>query len=177
MGNFFHGATITIRTKAFQAIGGMDISLVRAQDYDAWIRLLLEGFRPAALDVWVALHRLHGGLRGTASVPVPASSVVQRTFVDEQSIFRKLYPCLGLQVLVPELHYSDDQALKLEALLLRAVAMAKRGLVQEASHDLREVAHLVRQDAYLTSRSSRLLSHLESLLNTWLNSANSGNPA
>ena len=170
LGNVFHGATITLKTDALRTIGGMDSSLVRAQDYDAWLRLLLEGFRPAPLDVWVALHRIHRGPRGTAAVPLAADMVMQRTLIDEQRIFRKLWPRLALDRLVPRLSQLEHPALRVEALLIRTLAMAMRGLVEEAKKDLTEAASTLWSIGGLPTQHIRLLQQVKRALEPWTGS-------
>ncbi|WP_324670185.1 glycosyltransferase [Geochorda subterranea] len=164
MGNVFHGATVTLKTSALRRIGGMDSALVRAQDYDAWLRLIMSGHQVAPLNVWVAMQRLHPGLRGTAAVPVPYREVLQRTSMDERGIFRKLYPALKLEVLVPDLQRLRHPSVEAEALLLRALAMARRGLLDEVDMDLDAVLKAIARGASLTPRQLRILDELRKTL-------------
>lgn len=143
MGNRFHAATILLRTRALLDIGGMDTSLVRAQDYDTWLRLLLRGAQVGALDVPVALQRIHSRVRGTAETPVPYADVVRRTMVDERRIFQKLYPELSLSRLVPDLQRMEHPAVEVEARFTRALIMAKRCLLEEVEEDLKALRELV----------------------------------
>lgn len=143
LGNRFHAASILLRTKAMIEIGGMDPDLVRAQDYDAWLRLLISGHRVAALDVPVALQRIHRGMRGTDAVRIPYSQVTQKTLEYERNIFRKLYPRLELHKLVPDLERLEHPAVEVEALLLRAIIMARRGLLDLVERDLDAISRKV----------------------------------
>lgn len=134
-GCFIHGPTVVFRKSCLEQLGGWDEELVRAQDYDFWLRLAnLNSIE--YIPVPTVRYRVHAGSRGSAADPVSYDQLVSKTAEYEQIIFRKLYQSIPINEMYRETFESDNVTLMLEAFIDRAVILAARGLLQEAKQDL-----------------------------------------
>lgn len=130
----FQGGML-VRTKCYDAVGSFDETLIRAQDYDMLLRLARR-FRGVELSDVLFRQRMHSGLRGSASSPVPRRNQyrIQRRY--EQMIFRRLYAEYGLH----EFGRSGCQTSEMgraDLLIERATVMGRKGLWDLAEEDIR----------------------------------------
>ncbi|WP_068783797.1 glycosyltransferase [Paenibacillus phocaensis] len=134
-GCFVHGPTVIFRKSCLDQLGGWDPQLVRAQDYDFWLRMALV-FEMEYLPVPTVRYRVHTGHRGSANEPVTFNELVSKTAKYEQVIFKKLYQNVPINEMYKEIFQSDNVTLMLEAFIERALVYAARGLLEEAKQDL-----------------------------------------
>ncbi len=167
LGCRFHGPSVVMRKKYFEAVGGMDEELIRAQDYDLWIRLLTRYPVAIAINIPTVYFRIHSGARGKAGARIKVDDLGKKTLEYEKGIFKKLYTQIPLKRLFPEIDsYTEHPAVVFECLLKRAYAMAYRGLYQETKADLFDTMKYL-GDIAVTEQSSQLLNELIKAVGQW----------
>lgn len=133
--NYFHPPTIFARTSSLRALRGFDATFIRSQDYDLALRLAY-GYRGAAVRHVTLLFREHEGVRGTLGNPIAAAGRHPAWRKFDQIIFRRLHAELPLEAYASV----SGEAGRREALLRRATAMARNGLIEEAVADFARLA-------------------------------------
>lgn len=136
--NFVHGPTVLFKKKCLDQLKGWDPELVRAQDYDFWLRLA-KNYTTAYLSVPTVRYRLHDKLRGSSEVPVQYNQIRQTSMKYEQMIFKKIYRTVPINEIYSEAFESNNVTRMLEALIERAVVFARRGLIDEPKLDIKIV--------------------------------------
>ncbi|WP_145039261.1 glycosyltransferase [Paenibacillus sp. Y412MC10] len=134
-GCFIHGPTVLFKRECVEQIGGWDETLIRAQDYDFWLRIARH-YEMEYLPVPTVKYRLHTGSRGSADKPVAYTDVVSATNDYEQLIFKKLYGTIAINEIYPDAFASVDVVQMLEAFLDRAVVYARKNLLHEVKLDI-----------------------------------------
>ncbi len=162
-----HGPSVVMRKKCFEDIGGMDERLIRAQDYDLWIRLLAKYPEAIAINIATIYYRTHYELRGKEKERFGVEKLRQKTLEYEKIIFKKVYNEIPLTRLFPEIEkYSDHPSVIFECLLQRAYSMACRGLYRETKCDLFEALDNM-QNIVATDRTSKFLNELIKVVGQW----------
>jgi len=136
--NFIHGPTVLFKAKCLDELQGWDEDLVRAQDYDFWLRLAKK-FEIAFLPIPTVRYRVHSKLRGSSEAPVHYDHMNEATLKYEQLIFKKIYRTVPVHEMYPKAFDSNNITLMLEALIERAVVFAKRHLIDELKLDIKIV--------------------------------------
>ncbi|MBU5670961.1 glycosyltransferase [Paenibacillus brevis] len=134
-GCFVHGPTVLFRRGCLEKLEGWDNELVRAQDYDFWLRMA-RSYRMDYLPVPTVRYRIHSGERGSAENRVSFNEIYSKTLNYERLIFRKLYYSIPIQEIYKENFENENITLMLEAFIERALVYSARGLLQEAKQDL-----------------------------------------
>lgn len=138
VGNVFFGGTGLISRAALDKVGLYDTRLIRAQDYDMWMRLLAR-FEAVSVDYLGQIYFFHQGQRGSADDRFSASNILNKTREYEKIIFRKLYNEIPLEAVFPDIEKYGSPIVRIEALLRRAQSLNMRGLEDLAKRDI-EVA-------------------------------------
>ena len=137
-GCLFHGGSVIVKKECYLKVGKWDERLIRAQDYDMWIRLsrICNIHR---INIPTVTYRQHKKVRGSKNKPIPFEKVAATTREYEKIIMRKVYKNIPLEEIFPELSKTTvNEGLKVSALIERAFAMAKRDLFDYALKDLKE---------------------------------------
>ncbi|MBR2566709.1 MAG: glycosyltransferase family 2 protein, partial [Paenibacillus sp.] len=134
-GCFIHGPTAVFKRDCLNEVIGWDEELIRAQDFDFWLRIA-KHYEMEYLPVPTVKYRLHEGARGSANNPVAYNEIVSATNEYEKIIFSKLYRTVQINEIYPEEFASDEVTPMLEAFLDRAVVFAKKGLLNEVKLDI-----------------------------------------
>lgn len=140
LGCFFHGLTVIAKKEYFDQAGPWDERLIRAQDYDMWIRMA----KICKIDILpfpTVMYRMHDGLRGEKDNRFSYTEIPKKTLEYERIIFKKLYQRLKLDDIFPEAKQNTNK--QIEAYITRAYAMAKRGLYSECIKDVNAAYSLV----------------------------------
>ncbi|AGB19836.1 glycosyltransferase [Thermoanaerobacterium thermosaccharolyticum] len=141
-GCLFHGGSVIVRKKCYSEVGMWDERLIRAQDYDMWIRMIRR-FNIYRISIPTVTYRQHKKLRGSKSNPVPYEKIAIATKEYEKIIMDKIYNNIPLDEIFPEIKENpDNEGLKVSALIERAYAMAKRELFEYTLSDLKEAFDL-----------------------------------
>lgn len=131
----WHVATL-IRRHCYEALGGLDQDLNRAEDYDFLLRLT-QRFRGVCITQKIFMYRQHEGDRGDES---NRHSEADRDLVHlqfDQIIFQKLRKEIALNAYIgkpAKASLTDPE--KFEALLNRAVSMGRHGLWDDFMKDI-----------------------------------------
>ncbi|PYY29581.1 glycosyltransferase [Paenibacillus illinoisensis] len=134
-GCFIHGPTAVFKRECLNEVVGWDEELIRAQDFDFWLRIA-KHYEMEYLPVPTVKYRLHTGSRGSADNPVAYNEIVSATNDYEKLIYSKLYRTVQINEIYPMEFSSDEVAPMLEAFLDRAVIFAKKGLLNEVNLDV-----------------------------------------
>lgn len=134
-GCFVHGPTVLFKKDCLEKLEGWDTELVRAQDYDFWLRMA-RYYEMEYFPVPTVRYRVHSGDRGSADNPVSYNEMYSKTINYEQLIFRKLYCSIPIQEMYKGNFESENITLMLEAFIERATVYSARGLLLEAKQDL-----------------------------------------
>lgn len=141
-GCLFHGTSVIVKSKCYSKVGKWDERLIRAQDYDMWIRLS-RYFKNSSILIPTVTYRQHKKVRGSKEKPIPIEEVVSATKEYEKIIMDKVYNDIPLEEIFPEIKkHPENTGLKVSALIERAYAMAKRDLFDYALKDLKEAFDL-----------------------------------
>ena len=162
-GNFISGVSVVVRKRCYDRVGCYDERLIRAQDYDMWIRLARAGFRAGVIGRPLVRVRKHDGLRGSESDRFDTSVLIEKHLDYHRTIMQKVYWEVPLDVISPEMADApDDPRRILRALLKRTWIVANRMLVEETIRDLRIVRdHLSRhKELRLDDRQNAFLAAL-----------------
>ncbi|MBO8161963.1 MAG: glycosyltransferase [Thermosipho sp. (in: Bacteria)] len=145
-GCIFHGGTVIVRKECFDRVGPWDESLIRAQDYDIWIRIARK-YNVKALSLPTILFRLHDGLRGYHKDRFLYTEIPKKTLKYEKIIFKKLYNNIPLEEIFPGAKSVLSQ--KVEAYIIRAYELARRGLYDECINDISQAYELAQGQGFL----------------------------
>lgn len=139
-GNFISGVSVVVRKRCYDRVGCYDERLIRAQDYDMWIRLARAGFKAGVIGRPLVRVRKHEGLRGSEEDRFDTSVLMEKHLEYHRIIMQKVYWEVPLDVISPEMEDApDDPKRILRALLKRTWIVANRMLVDETTRDLRIV--------------------------------------
>ena len=162
-GNFISGVSVVVRKGCYDRVGWYDERLIRAQDYDMWIRLARAGFKAGAIRQPLVRVRKHAGLRGSEKDRFDTSHLIEKHLEYHRIIMQKVYWEVPLDVISPEMAEAPhDPNQVLRALLKRTWIVANRMLVEETTRDLRIVRdHLSRyRELHLDKRQRKFLAAL-----------------
>ncbi len=162
-GNFISGVSVVVRKRCYDRVGCYDERLIRAQDYDMWIRLARAGFKAGIVRRPLVKVRKHEGERGSEEDRFDTSVLRDKHLEYHRIIMRKVYWEVPLDVISPELaEVPDDPGRTLRALLKRTWIVANTMLVEETTRDLCFVRdHLLRhKELRLDDRQKTFLSAL-----------------
>lgn len=136
-GNFISSVSVIVRKACYDRVGWYDERLVRAQDYDMWIRLARAGFRAEAVSRALVLVRNHAGVRGSEEDRFETSILREKHLEYHRVIMKKIYWEVPLDAISPELSMAPhDPERMLRALLKRTWIVANTMLVEETTRDL-----------------------------------------
>ena len=159
-GNFISGVSVLVRKGCYDRVGWYDERLIRAQDYDMWIRLARAGFKAGAIRQPLVRVRKHEGQRGSAGDRFDTSVMRDKHLEYHRIIMQKVYWEVPLHAISPDLSVaSRDPQLFMRALLKRTWIVANTMLVEETTRDLRFVRdHLsVHRELSLDERQKEFL--------------------
>ena len=136
-GNFISGVSVVVRKRCYDRVGIYDERLIRAQDYDMWIRLARAGYKAGVVRKPLARVRRHDGLRGSEADRFETSHLRDKHLDYHRIIMKKVYWEVPLDVISPELAITpQDPERMLRALLKRTWIVANTMLVKETTRDL-----------------------------------------
>ena len=136
-GNFISGVSVLVRKRCYDRVGNYDERLVRAQDYDMWIRFVRAGFKAGVIRRPLVRVRKHEGVRGSEEDRFDTSVLRDKHLEYHRIIMCKVYWEVPLDVISPELaEVPDDPERMLRALLKRTWIVANTMLVEETIRDL-----------------------------------------
>ncbi|KZS45794.1 hypothetical protein AWU65_07660 [Paenibacillus glucanolyticus] len=135
-GCFVHGPTVLFKKSCLVELEGWDTQLIRAQDYDFWLRLARH-YDMEYLPAPTVRYRVHTGDRGSLDAPVSYNEIVTKTAKYEQIIFSNLYSTVPINMIYKDEFDSDNITLMIEAFIERATVYAARGLLHEAKLDMK----------------------------------------
>lgn len=136
-GNFISSVSVIVRKECYDRVGCYDERLVRAQDYDMWIRLARAGFRAEVISQALVLVRNHAGVRGSEEDRFETSILREKHLEYHRIIMEKIYWEVPLDAISPELSMAPhDPERMLQALLKRTWIVANTMLVKETTRDL-----------------------------------------
>ncbi|MEK4981468.1 glycosyltransferase [Bacillus sp. FSL K6-6540] len=135
-GCYVHGPTVLFKKSCLDQLKGWDTNLIRAQDYDFWLRLIYY-YAAEYLPVPTVKYRLHSGSRGSKDEPVQFNEILSKTADYEKLIFKNLYHKFEIQDLYKDEFKSGNVTLMIEALIERATVYAARDLLDEVKHDMK----------------------------------------
>lgn len=162
-GNFISGVSVVVRKRCYDRVGIYDERLIRAQDYDMWIRLARAGFKAGVIRQPLVRVRKHDGLRGSEEDRFETSELREKHLEYHRIIMQKIYWEVPLDVISPEMADAPhDPGRILHALLKRTWIVANRMLVEETIRDLGFVRdHISRyRELHLDDRQRRFLAAL-----------------
>jgi glycosyltransferase involved in cell wall biosynthesis len=133
---------LLVRRSLYAEVGPFDEELLRSQDYDMMLRLVRHA-RGINAEKCIFLKREHDGTRGTATLSVPASKMLEYWKRFDRVIFERVYRSYRLDEYLPRQDGGPPEAQgEFSALLTRAVVMARKGLWNEAERDLSRACDL-----------------------------------
>ncbi|MCE2440372.1 MAG: glycosyltransferase [Candidatus Latescibacteria bacterium] len=136
-GNFISGVSVVVRRQCYDRVGIYDERLIRAQDYDMWIRLARAGYKAGVIQKPLVRVRKHDGLRGSEEDRFKISILREKHLEYHRIIMKKIYWEVPLDAISPELSIApDDPERTLRALLKRTWIVANTMLVEETTRDL-----------------------------------------
>ncbi len=159
-GNFISSVSVVVRRQCYDRVGCYDERLVRAQDYDMWIRLARAGFKAGVVRQPLVRVRKHEGQRGSEEDRFETSVLRDKHLEYHRIIMRKVYWEVPLDAIYPDLSVAPrDPQLFMRALLKRTWIVANTMLVEETTRDLRFVRdHLsVHRELSLDERQREFL--------------------
>jgi glycosyltransferase involved in cell wall biosynthesis len=128
---------IMVRTSCYRVVGPFDPEILRLVDYEMVLRLARR-FRSARIPTLIYYLRVHDGVRGTASSPIPARDIPAKWLEYRKKIFRRLRQELPLQDYLPKgcTDLKPDISATRRAYLQRMTIMSAKGLFEEMTEDL-----------------------------------------
>lgn len=149
---------LLVRRTCYDAVGPFDEKLIRSQDYEMLLRLSRR-YAGVRVDGVLFHQRQHSGLRGSAANPVVSGNLAATWMQYDRLIFSGIYQNYPLSEFLPgrqtasaRLSPSQESA----ALLERCCVMARKGMWEFASADLKSVAMLAQSDPQLRLTASEL---------------------
>ncbi len=144
--------TMLVPKACYDAIGGLDESMIYGEDYDVILRLARR-FRAGRVAEPTVLLREHHGARGPAAERAHAVERRAKWQLYDKKIFRKLRNALTLDEYLPlgtaEMPLTDAGTRR--ALLQRGCIMARHGLFDESLKDIFDATTAPRMQARMTS--------------------------
>lgn len=156
-GNFYFSPTVLVKKEVFDKVGTFDERLIRAQDYDMWVRIS-RYYHVTAIPVPTVhyLFKQHAN----------DSEIAKKTKLGEQIIIQKArhFP---LEEVFIEDGYDHEILYKVESLLERAGYMAHHGLIEEFTEDIERAKELANGKGYLnfTLKGLQTIVHLKNVVN------------
>lgn len=140
---FAHQGAMLVDRKAFADVGPFNETLVRSQDYEMLLRLACLA-PPNSTDEVVLFQRVHDGARGKSGDQFAADSSSARWQAADQTIFQELHKTWPL----PRFSFDSTRPFReSEALIGRAIIMARKGLWKLAIADFHRAAEIDMADA------------------------------
>jgi glycosyltransferase involved in cell wall biosynthesis len=145
-----------VKEECYRKVGGYDEDLMRAEDYEFFLRLARE-FEGVIIEEATYLRRVHEGIRGSGSNSHDAKSIQQHFLRYESLIFDKLHAELPLSsyAMHKYLELPESKRTVRRAILKRASCMFRKGLWAHGLSDLRELNDQ-EDNAPLTSDEKRI---------------------
>jgi len=137
IGVFFRHTAMLTRRECYEQLGGLDPAFQRSYDYDFLIRVSHQ-YQGRHVPGVGMLFRVHEGERGAGQHRHTADERDRVHMEYDSAVLRKAVRNLPLETYVPDRDESKPltRSQRREALLLRATAMARRAMWQEAIEDL-----------------------------------------
>ncbi|MDT0575833.1 glycosyltransferase family 2 protein [Croceicoccus sp. F390] len=136
-----HNAAL-VRRSAYEKVGPFDEALLRSQDYDMFLRLVLQ-VPTIFVDELIFEQRKHGGARGPARVRHAAGSSNQVWSTYDRRIFARLHKALPLSFYEAMFDAECPQIRRRTALLQRACVMGRHDMWSHAMDDLEAAAAIL----------------------------------
>jgi glycosyltransferase involved in cell wall biosynthesis len=146
-GNHFFSPSVIVRKGYFEQAGKWDERLVRAQDYDMWVRIS-RYCEVGVLPIPTLHYRIHNGIRGTKAENIGVDEVYQKTKDYDHIIRRKMHK-IPIEDIFPNSVNQSDIATQVENYLERALYMAHSDLIEECIDDIESARDIVGNNKYL----------------------------
>ena len=135
---FVHQGAMLVDRAAFDEVGLFNETLIRSQDYDMLLRLACLAAPNSTREI-VLHQRIHNGIRGKFGEQFSADSRMARWIEYDQAIFQGLHKNWPLNRFLTSAHEPYNE---LNALMGRAVVMARKGLWPYAIADFEQATDL-----------------------------------
>ncbi|KWV90947.1 glycosyltransferase [Erythrobacter sp. YT30] len=147
-----HNATLA-RRSLYERVGPFDPAMLRAQDYDMFVRCAMRG-RAAFTDELIFWQRKHEGARGPSAMLHAAgqSNTVWQDY--DARIFERVYANVPLSFFEGMFAAEDKALVKRAGLLQRATVMARHDLWEHALTDWTNACEV--RDASLTPAETEI---------------------
>lgn len=150
-----------VRKSCYEHVGPFNEAFIRSQDYEMLLRLA-RNFRGKRLDHVVCHLRQHGGIRGSAAMPIAAKDSYKAWQDFDSRAISAIYTSYSLDEFLPRnVSMVTDQD-RITALLQRCVIVGRKRFWSRASSDLREACAVAERSGIheLTPRQSLILQRL-----------------
>ncbi|WP_368914566.1 glycosyltransferase [Exiguobacterium acetylicum] len=135
LGNIFFTPTVMVRKECYDKVGSWDETMIRAQDYDMWMRIS-RYFETDSLPVTTLQYRIHDGKRGTVNEPILKDELNNSTFKYSRRVLRKMHD-IPINEIFRDVNFGEKNfAPIVESYLERAFYMAQNSLFKECAIDL-----------------------------------------
>ena len=135
--NFICSGSVVVRKQCYDRAGHYDERLIRAQDYDMWIRLVRAGFKAGVIERPTVKIRKHEGSRGSAKDTFDISLLSEKHLWYHRIILQKAYWELPLGAYLTDASDTpENPEYDLKALLKRLWIVANSMLAEEIIRDL-----------------------------------------
>jgi Glycosyl transferase family 2 len=135
---FTHQYAMLARRSLYERVGPFREELIRAQDYDMFIRLA-RSFKGVHVPKVIFYLRYHDGMRGSAADVIFPEDRVRRQFMYDQKIFSWVKQEFHIREFTPTFALKWDQALAERAALLeRACVFAAHAMWDDAIDNFRQ---------------------------------------
>jgi glycosyltransferase involved in cell wall biosynthesis len=137
---FTYQYAMLARRSLYERVGPFREELIRAQDYDMFIRLA-RSFKGVCIPKVIFYARDHDGVRGSASDVILSEERVRRQFSYDQKIFSSIKQEFHIHEFTPTFALKWNQALAERAALLeRACVFAAHAMWDDAIDNFRQAA-------------------------------------
>jgi glycosyltransferase involved in cell wall biosynthesis len=129
-GNCFSAPTAFAAREVFESVGGYDVLMLQVQDWDMWIRLLLNGVVPQTVPEPLLRYRIRAA---HANLSAPTDATIARVFFEVKRMlraYRGISSVAELRSIFPEvdrLHYPLENEFTLFYLALLAIRNGNEG--------------------------------------------------
>jgi len=131
---YLSGASLFARTSCYDQVGNFNPAMIRSDDYDMAIRIIM-AFKGVQLEGKPTYYyRLHQEAKGSNSDRFNSDQMKRKTLEYDQIIFRRLHKELPLDAYLPP-DYSLAENKRL-ALMQRMAVMASKLLIPESAADM-----------------------------------------
>jgi len=135
LGNIFFTPTVMVRKECYDRVGSWDETMIRAQDYDMWMRIS-RYFETDSLPITTLQYRIHDGKRGTVNEPILKEELNNSTFNYSRQVLRKMH-YIPINEIFRDVNFGEKNfAPIVESYLERAFYMAQNSLFKECAIDL-----------------------------------------